>query len=70
MSRIIGPEDSVILTLEILDSLLAGPLSGGLSAREFAASFPLIRAALRQARADLAQASAPKWADWPESGGS
>lgn len=60
-----GPEDSVVLALETLDSLLAGPLSGGLAAGEFAACFPLIRAALRQVRTDLALAAEPQWANRP-----
>lgn len=39
--------------LETLDALLAGPLGGGLPAGELPAQFLIIRAALRQIRADL-----------------
>lgn len=49
-------EDYRHQALEALDSLLAGPLGGGLGARELEVHFPLIRAALRQIRSDLEQA--------------
>lgn len=70
MNRFKISDDRVFLALETLDSLLAGPLSGGLSAREFAIHFPLIRAALRQVRADLARAPEPQPAGRAEGGGS
>lgn len=54
-------EDYRSQALEALDSLLAGPLSGGLGARELEVHFPLIRAALRQIRSDLEQAGAQRF---------
>lgn len=52
-------EDYRHQALEALDSLLIGPLGGGLGAAELHSHFPLIRAALRQIRSDLERA-------WPE----
>lgn len=53
-------DDYQALALETIDSLLAGPLSGGLGPTELHRQFPVIRAALRQIRSDLNLA-----ADWP-----
>lgn len=49
-------EDYRHQALEALDSLLIGPLGGGLGAAELQSHFPLIRAALRQIRSDLERA--------------
>lgn len=49
-------EDYHNQALEALDSLLCGPLGGGLGATELQSHFPLIRAALRQIRSDLERA--------------